>query len=164
MYKRSVSCSISWDFESRSSLYKMIPTSNTNTWNYMRHCKNFFTHHKETCEFPRKIPIVAWKRLYDYVENFRAPHIVHGEIFRFLFDCYQSFLQWQSDYRESKFLQWFFMTGKSVWITGRAMRVQRQLGKIKHFSIEQSLTGFMNANVENWTCLIHLILDELGLH
>ena len=29
--------------------------------------------------------------------------------------------------------------------------------------IEQSLNGFMNTNMENWTSLIHLILDELTL-
>ena len=33
----------------------------------------------------------------------------------------------------------------------------------KHLPIEQFLTGFMNTNVEHWTSLIHLILDDMTL-
>ena len=33
---------------------------------------------------------------------------------------------------------------------------------IKHLPIEQSLTDFMNTNVESWTSLIHLVLDDLA--
>ena len=33
----------------------------------------------------------------------------------------------------------------------------------KHLQIEQFLTDFMNANVENWTFLIHLVLDDFAL-
>ena len=59
---------------------------------YIEHCKSFF---RPPYEFASKTTIVAWEHLYDYVEKYRTPRVVHREIFAFLFDHYQSFSQWQ---------------------------------------------------------------------
>ena len=61
--------------------------------NYIGRYKSFSPIIRKTCEFPSKIIIVAWGHLYDYVENFRTPRIVHREIFGFLFHHYQLFSQ-----------------------------------------------------------------------
>ena len=46
---------------------------------------------------------------------------------------------------------------------GSHARLMAAWGGGEYLPIEQSLTGFMNTNVKNWTSLIHLVLDDLAL-
>ena len=60
---------------------------------YMERYKSIFAQHVEIWKFLSEVIIVIWTHLRDYVENFDVLHGVHDEIFRSVFDYYQSFSQ-----------------------------------------------------------------------